>query len=37
MATGGIKKNGEFTYEITRSDYDPNQNKEKYIPGISAV
>ena len=33
MATGGIKKNGEFTYEITRSDYDPNQNKEKYIPG----
>lgn len=33
MATGGIKKNGEFTYEITRSDYDPNQNKEKYIAG----
>lgn len=33
MATGGIKKNGEFTYEITRSDYDPNQNKEKYITG----
>ena len=33
MATGGIKSNGDFTYEITRSDYDPNQNKEKYITG----
>lgn len=34
MATGGIKKDGgSFTYEITRSDYDPNQNKEKYITG----
>lgn len=33
MATGGIKENGDFTYEITRSDYDPNQNKEKYITG----
>lgn len=33
MATGGIKRNGDFTYEITRSDYDPNQNKEKYITG----
>lgn len=34
MTTGGIKKDGgSFTYEITRSDYDPNQNKEKYITG----
>lgn len=33
MATGGIKSNGSFTYEITRSDYDPYQNKEKYITG----
>lgn len=33
MATGGIKSNGDFTYEITRSDYDPYQNKEKYITG----
>lgn len=33
MATGGIKSNGDFTYEITRSDYDPNQDKEKYITG----
>ena len=33
MATGGIKKDGDFTYEITRSDYDPNQDKEKYITG----
>lgn len=33
MATGGIKSDGSFTYEITRSDYDPNQNKEKYITG----
>ena len=34
MATGGIKKDGSsFTYEITRSDYDPNQDKEKYITG----
>ncbi|WP_304238835.1 filamentous hemagglutinin N-terminal domain-containing protein, partial [Phascolarctobacterium succinatutens] len=33
MATGGIKSDGNFTYEITRSDYDPNQNKEKYITG----
>ena len=33
MATGGIKENGEFTYEITRSDYNPNQDKEKYITG----
>ena len=34
MATGGIKKDGgSFTYEITRSDYDPYQNKEKYITG----
>ena len=34
MATGGIKKDGgSFTYEITRSDYDPKQNKEKYITG----
>lgn len=33
MATGGIKSDGDFTYEITRSDYDPNQNKEKYITG----
>ena len=31
MATGGIKSDGSFTYEITRSDYDPYQNKEKYI------
>lgn len=33
MATGGIKRDGDFTYEITRSDYDPDQNKEKYITG----
>lgn len=34
MATGGIKSDGSsFTYEITRSDYDPSQNKEKYITG----
>ena len=33
MATGGIKSDGSFTYEITRSDYDPYQNKEKYIIG----
>lgn len=33
MATGGIKSNGDFTYEITRSDYNPNQDKEKYITG----
>lgn len=34
MATGGIKKDGgSFTYEITRSDYNPNQDKEKYITG----
>lgn len=33
MATGGIKKDGSsFTYEITRSDYDSNNN-EKYITG----
>lgn len=33
MATGGIKSNGDFTYEITRSDYNPKQDKEKYITG----
>lgn len=34
MATGGIKSDGSsFTYEITRSDYDPYQDKEKYITG----
>lgn len=33
MATGGIKSDGSFNYEITRSDYDPYQNKEKYITG----
>lgn len=34
MATGGIKSDGSsFTYEITHSDYDPYQNKEKYITG----
>ena len=34
MATGGIKSDGSsFTYEITRSDYAPSQNKEKYITG----
>ena len=34
MATGGIKSDGSsFTYEITRSDYNPKQNKEKYITG----
>lgn len=33
MATGGIKKDGgSFTYEITRSDYD-GDNNEKYITG----
>lgn len=32
MATGGIKENGTFTYEITRSDYN-GDNKEKYITG----
>lgn len=32
MATGGIKSNGDFTYEITRSDYD-GDNNEKYITG----
>lgn len=34
MATGGIKSDGSsFTYEITRSDYNPYQDKEKYITG----
>ena len=33
MATGGIESYGSFIYEITRSDYDPNKNKEKYITG----
>lgn len=34
MATGGIKSDGSsFAYEITRSDYDPYQDKEKYITG----
>lgn len=33
MATGGIKSDGDFTYEITRSDYNPNEDKEKYITG----
>lgn len=33
MATGGIKRDGNFTYEITRSDYNPNEDKEKYITG----
>ena len=33
MATGGIKSDGNFTYEITRSDYNPYQDKEKYITG----
>ena len=32
MATGGIKSDGSFTYEITRFDYDSNNN-EKYITG----
>lgn len=33
MATGGIKSDGSsFTYEITHSDYDGNNN-EKYITG----
>ena len=32
MATGGIKSDGNFTYEITRSDYD-GDNNEKYITG----
>lgn len=32
MATGGIKEDGTFTYEITRSDYN-GDNKEKYITG----
>ena len=32
MATGGIKSDDEFTYEITRSDYS-GTNKEKYITG----
>ena len=32
MATGGIKENGSFTYEITRNDYNT-QNNEKYITG----
>ena len=34
MATGGIKSDGSsFAYEITRSDYDPYQDKEKCITG----
>ena len=34
MATGGIKSDGSsFTYEITRSDYNPYQDKEKYVTG----
>ena len=37
MATGGIKSDGSsFTYEITRSDYDGNNN-EKYIINIRGV
>lgn len=32
MATGGIKEDDTFTYEITRTDYD-GDNKEKYITG----
>lgn len=32
MATGGIKNDGSFTQEITRFDYDSNNN-EKYITG----
>ena len=32
MATGGIKSDGNFTYEITRSDYS-SDNEEKYITG----
>lgn len=32
MATGGIKSDGSFTQEITRFDYDSNNN-EKYITG----
>lgn len=32
MATGGIKSNDSFTQEITRFDYDSNNN-EKYITG----
>ncbi|WP_307977755.1 filamentous hemagglutinin N-terminal domain-containing protein, partial [uncultured Phascolarctobacterium sp.] len=32
MATGGINENGGFTYEITRNDYNT-QNNEKYITG----
>ena len=32
MATGGIKENGSFTYEITRNDYNTTNN-EKYITG----
>lgn len=32
MATGGIKEDDTFTYEITRTDYN-GDNKEKYITG----
>lgn len=32
MATGGINKDGNFTYEITRNDYNTTNN-EKYITG----
>lgn len=32
MATGGVKRDGSFTQEITRFDYDSNNN-EKYITG----
>lgn len=32
MATGGIKEDDTFTYEITRSDYS-SDNEEKYITG----
>ena len=32
MATGGIKSDGSFTYEITRNDYNTTNN-EKYITG----
>lgn len=38
MATGGIKSDGSsFTYEITRSDYDPTKIKKNISPVILAV
>ena len=33
MGTGAVGEDGTFSYEIIRSDYDANKNKENYITG----